>query len=70
MTSSGSSATRLVVGGDGTMLGIGRQLARHGVPLIGINQGRLGFITDIPVGQFREALAPMLAGEYEEDHRA
>src|SRR5687768_12267990 len=38
----------LVVGGDGTMLGIGRQLARHGVPLIGINQGRLGFITDIP----------------------
>ena len=40
----------LVVGGDGTMLGIGRQLARHGVPLIGINQGRLGFITDIPAG--------------------
>jgi NAD+ kinase len=37
----------LVVGGDGTMLGIGRQLARYGVPLIGINQGRLGFITDI-----------------------
>src|SRR4029450_2478366 len=31
----------LVVGGDGTMLGIGRQLARHAVPLIGINQGRL-----------------------------
>src|SRR6187551_1000875 len=39
----------LVVGGDGTMLGIGRQLARHGVPLIGINQGRLGFVTDIPL---------------------
>ena len=37
----------LVVGGDGTMLGIGRQLAPFGVPLIGINQGRLGFITDI-----------------------
>ena len=31
----------LVVGGDGTMLGIGRQLAHYGVPLIGINQGRL-----------------------------
>ena len=43
----------LVVGGDGTMLGIGRQLARHGVPLIGINQGRLGFITDIPLDQYR-----------------
>lgn len=59
----------LVVGGDGTMLGIGRQLARHGVPLIGINQGRLGFITDIPLDQYRTVLPPMLAGEYEEDHR-
>jgi NAD+ kinase len=59
----------LVVGGDGTMLGIGRQLARHGVPLIGINQGRLGFITDIPLDRYRTVLPPMLAGEYEEDHR-
>lgn len=59
----------LVVGGDGTMLGIGRQLARHGVPLIGINQGRLGFITDIPLDQYRTVLPPMLRGEYEEDQR-
>jgi len=59
----------LVVGGDGTMLGIGRQLACHGVPLIGINQGRLGFITDIPLDRYRTVLPPMLAGEYEEDHR-
>jgi NAD+ kinase len=60
----------LVVGGDGTMLGVGRQLAPHGVPLIGINQGRLGFITDIPLDQFRTALTPMFAGEYEEDDRS
>ena len=60
----------LVVGGDGTMLGIGRQLAKYGVPLIGINQGRLGFITDIPLESFAATLAPMLAGEYEEDHRS
>jgi NAD+ kinase len=59
----------LVVGGDGTMLGIGRQLACHGVPLIGINQGRLGFITDISLDQYRTVLPPMLAGEYEEDQR-
>ena len=59
----------LVVGGDGTMLGIGRQLARFGVPLIGINQGRLGFITDIALDQYRTVLPPMLAGEYEEDQR-
>ncbi len=60
----------LVVGGDGTMLGIGRQLACFGVPLVGINQGRLGFITDIPFDGFESTLKPMLGGEYEEDHRS
>ena len=60
----------VVVGGDGTMLGIARELARHNLPLVGINQGRLGFITDIPLGQYREALAPMIAGDYEEEQRA
>jgi NAD+ kinase len=60
----------LVVGGDGTMLGIGRQLAPYGVPLIGINQGRLGFITDIPFENFQATLLPMMAGKYEEDHRS
>lgn len=60
----------LVVGGDGTMLGIGRQLARHGVPLIGINQGRLGFITDISFDSYTTTLPPMLQGAYEEDHRS
>lgn len=60
----------VVVGGDGTMLGIARELARYNLPLVGINQGRLGFITDVPIGQYREALAPMIAGDYEEDFRA
>ncbi len=60
----------VVVGGDGTMLGIGRQLAQYGVPLIGINQGRLGFITDIPLDNFETTLRPMLAGSFEEDHRS
>ena len=60
----------LVVGGDGTMLGIGRQLAPFAVPLIGINQGRLGFITDISLEKFRITLAPMLRGEFEEDRRS
>ena len=59
----------LVVGGDGTMLGIGRQLAQFGVPLIGINQGRLGFITDIAFEAFQTVLEPMLRGEFEEDRR-
>jgi NAD+ kinase len=60
----------VVLGGDGTMLGIARQLARYGTPLVGINQGRLGFITDVPVGQFAEALEPMLAGDFEVEHRS
>jgi len=60
----------VVVGGDGTMLGIARQLARHNTPLVGINQGRLGFITDVNVGQFEQALAPMIAGDYEEERRS
>ena len=60
----------LVVGGDGTMLGIGRQMASYGVPLIGINQGRLGFITDIPYDDFAISLVPILHGAYVEDHRS
>ena len=60
----------LVVGGDGTMLGIGRQLAPYGVPLIGINRGRLGFITDIPLDHYQSTLVPMLSGEYEEERRS
>lgn len=60
----------IVVGGDGTMLGIARQLARFNLPLVGINQGRLGFITDVPIGQFAETLAPMIAGDFEEERRS
>jgi len=59
----------LVVGGDGTMLGIGRVLAKFGVPLIGINQGRLGFITDIAFEDYQAVLGPMLRGDFEEDRR-
>lgn len=59
----------VVVGGDGTMLGFAREVARFDLPLVGINQGRLGFITDVPIGQFRDALAPMIAGDYAEEHR-
>ncbi|MGM9485571.1 NAD kinase [Roseateles sp. NT4] len=60
----------VVIGGDGTMLGFARDMARHGIPLVGINQGRLGFITDIPIERWRESLAPVLAGDYEVESRA
>lgn len=60
----------LVVGGDGTMLGVGRQLARFKVPVIGINQGRLGFMTDVRFEDYATTLAGMLRGHCEEDPRA
>jgi NAD+ kinase len=59
----------IVLGGDGTMLGIGRQLAPYRTPLIGVNHGRLGFITDIPIGEMRELLPQMLSGSYEREER-
>jgi NAD+ kinase len=45
-------------------------MARHGVPLVGVNQGRLGFITDIPFDEYRDALRPILHGEYQEESRS
>ena len=59
----------VVVGGDGTMLSIARRFAPLNVPLIGINQGRLGFLTDIPIARMETILAAMLAGRYVEEHR-
>lgn len=60
----------VVVGGDGTMLGVARELAASGVPLVGINQGRLGFITDVPLERFKESLGPIVAGDYELEQRS
>ena len=59
----------VVVGGDGTMLATARQLARFDIPLIGINQGRLGFITDVPLAEQAQVLPAMLCGEYTEERR-
>ncbi|MEO6407994.1 MAG: NAD kinase [Burkholderiaceae bacterium] len=60
----------VVAGGDGTMLGIARRLARYGIPMVGINQGRLGFMTDLALDGFEDVLAPMLDGAYEQEHRS
>jgi NAD+ kinase len=59
----------VVLGGDGTMLGIGRQLAGSNVPLVGINMGRLGYMTDIPIQNVQTVLPQIIAGEYEADSR-
>ena len=60
----------IVMGGDGTMLGIARQLAAYDVPLIGINQGRLGFMTDIPLEGMLPVLGRILGGTHKAERRA
>ena len=59
----------VVLGGDGTLLGLARQLAGHDVPVIGVNHGRLGFMTDIPLEDVTTALPEMLSGRYEAETR-
>ena len=59
----------VVVGGDGTMLVAARAAAAAHVPVLGINLGRLGFLTDISPDQATETLARILDGEYVEDPR-
>lgn len=66
----GAQATiGIVVGGDGTMLGIARQLAEYDIPLVGINLGRLGFITDIPLDDMLPALDAILQGRSRAEKR-
>ncbi len=59
----------IVVGGDGTLLNAARHLAEHDVPLVGVNQGRLGFMTDISRADMLSAIDGLLVGEFSEDRR-
>ncbi len=54
----------IVVGGDGTMLNAARQLARYRVPLVGVNQGRLGFMTDIARSDMLTRMDQLLDGKF------
>lgn len=63
------ASAAIVMGGDGTMLGIARQLAPFDVPLIGINQGRLGFMTDIPIERMIPVLGDILGGKAKAEKR-
>lgn len=59
----------IVVGGDGSMLGAIRALAGLDVPLLGLNRGRLGFLTDIPPEEMETGIGRVLAGEYQLSER-
>ena len=59
----------IAVGGDGTMLGVARVAARHGVPLVGVNLGHLGFLTDISADVATETFSNLLDGKFNEEQR-
>lgn len=59
----------IVVGGDGTMLNTARRLADRSVPLVGVNLGRLGFLTDIARDDAPRRLGEILDGNYCEESR-
>ena len=59
----------VVWGGDGTMLGVARSLAPFGTPIVGVNAGRLGFITDIVLEDMERLLPTLLQGQCTRDVR-
>jgi NAD+ kinase len=59
----------VAVGGDGTLLHAARHVAQRGVPLLGVNRGRLGFLTDISPDHMYDAIDAILAGDYLEERR-
>ena len=59
----------IVVGGDGSLLHAARALVRHNTPVIGVNRGRLGFLTDIKPTEVLHKLDQVLHGQYQRDRR-
>ena len=59
----------IVLGGDGTMLNIARTLSPCLVPMVGVNQGRLGFLTDLTLDNMQESIAAMLEGKFVTEQR-
>lgn len=59
----------IVVGGDGSLLGAARALCRSGTLILGVNRGRLGFLTDISPDELETRVSEVLAGEFEVEQR-
>jgi NAD+ kinase len=59
----------LSIGGDGTILSSARKFGSRGLPILGVNLGNLGFLSDIPPEEISYGLAEVLSGKYKEDNR-
>jgi NAD+ kinase len=59
----------VVLGGDGTFLQAAKRCAPHGFPLLGVNMGRVGFLTEVDVADLYRAVSDVLAGRYREERR-
>jgi len=59
----------IIVGGDGSLIGAARQLAQHDIPLLGVNRGRLGFLTDVSPDQLEAQIGAILEGEFKLEKR-
>ncbi|MEQ1837828.1 MAG: NAD kinase [Candidatus Nitrotoga sp.] len=59
----------IVLGGDGTMLNVARTLGPFGIPLVGVNQGRMGFLTDISLDNMLHTITSILNGEFISEQR-
>lgn len=59
----------IVVGGDGSLLSVARAVAAKGTPVLGINRGSLGFLTDIQPNELEHRVLAVLSGEYQEESR-
>lgn len=59
----------LVLGGDGTLLQVARDTVDRGIPLLGVNLGRIGYLAEVEKGNIRQALDKLIAGEYEIEER-
>jgi len=66
-----SSADLIVVmGGDGTLLGAARRYHKYDLPILGINMGTVGFLTEVTVTNFEEAIVSILKGDYKIEERS
>ncbi len=68
-TVGGAAETLVVLGGDGTLLAASHLLESSSVPIVGVNFGSLGFLTETTLGELYPTLESVLAGQYEYDDR-